>query len=185
MTEEFDQEQGFGEPEVVEEIEERVVHIDRVSKVIKGGRHFGFRALVVVGNGHGSVGVGLGKAREVPDAIRKGVEQAKNNMIKIPLSGTSIPHRILAKFGAAKVLLKPASPGTGVIAGGGVRAVVEAAGVHDILSKCIGSNNKLNVVNATIDALKRLESLSDVAGRRSKTNEDVRPTVARTVASAT
>jgi len=173
MTEEFEQEQGFGELEAAEELEERVIHIDRVSKVIKGGRHFGFRALVVVGNGRGSVGVGLGKAREVPDAIRKGVEQAKNSMVKIPLSGTSIPHKTVSKFGAAKVLLKPASPGTGVIAGGGVRAVLEVAGIQDILTKSLGSDSALNVVYATMRGLQQMKIIDEEAKRRGKTVADL------------
>jgi len=173
MTEEFEREQGFGQPEAGEELQERVIHIDRVSKVIKGGRHFGFRALVVVGNGQGSVGVGLGKAREVPDAIRKGVEQAKNNMVKIPLSGASIPHRVVSKFGAAKVLLKPASPGTGVIAGGGIRAVLEVAGIKDILTKSLGSSGALNAVYATMQGLQQLKILEDEAKRRGKTVADL------------
>ena len=173
MTEELEREQGFSEAEAGEELQERVIHIDRVSKVIKGGRHFGFRALVVVGNGQGSVGVGLGKAREVPDAIRKGVEQAKNNMVKIPLSGASIPHRVVSKFGAAKVLLKPASPGTGVIAGGGIRAVLEVAGIKDILTKSLGSSSALNAVYATMQGLQQLKILEDEAKRRGKTAADL------------
>jgi small subunit ribosomal protein S5 len=131
--------------------------------------------LIVVGDGHGQVGIGLGKANEVPEAIRKGTERARKNLFRISLDGHTIPHVVHGHDGSGKVLLRPASPGTGVIAGGAVRAVVEAAGVHDILSKCIGSSNKLNVVNATIKALKQLESLSDVAGRRTKANEEVRP----------
>jgi len=158
-----------------EEFTDRVIHINRVAKVVKGGRRFSFSALIVVGDGHGQVGIGLGKANEVPEAIRKGTERARKNMFKIALDGRTIPHVVQGHDGSGKVLLLPASPGTGVIAGGAVRAVVEAAGVHDILSKCIGSSNKLNVVNATIKALKQLESLSDVAGRRTKSNEDVRP----------
>jgi small subunit ribosomal protein S5 len=158
-----------------EEFTDRVIHINRVAKVVKGGRRFSFSALIVVGDGHGQVGVGLGKANEVPEAIRKGTERARKNMFKISLDGHTIPHVVHGHDGSGKVLLRPASPGTGVIAGGAVRAVVEAAGVKDILSKCIGSTNKLNVVNATIKALQQLEALSDVAGRRSKTNEEVRP----------
>ena len=156
----------FGESEEEEILEERVINIDRVAKVVKGGRHFGFRALVVVGNGKGSVGVGLGKAREVPAAINKGVDRAKKNMKQIPLAGTTIPHRIVSKFGAAKVLLKPASPGTGLIAGGSVRAVLEAAGVKDILTKSMGSANILNVVKATMIALQTLQDPAVVAERR-------------------
>jgi len=158
-----------------EEFTDRVIHINRVAKVVKGGRRFSFSALIVVGDGHGQVGVGLGKANEVPEAIRKGTERARKNMFRISLDGRTIPHVVHGHDGSGKVLLRPASPGTGVIAGGAVRAVVEAAGVHDILSKCIGSTNKLNVVNATIKALKQLEALSDVAGRRGKANDEVRP----------
>ena len=158
-----------------EELEERVVHISRVSKVVRGGRRFGFRALVVVGDGEGSVGVGVGKAREVPNAIRKGVERAKRNMIKISLFGTTIPHDVLVKVGAAKVLLKPASPGTGVIAGGGVRAVVEVAGIKDILSKSLGSDNVFNVVLATFEGLQQLMDIEVQAERRGKTVADFLP----------
>ena len=157
-----------------EEFTDRVVHINRVAKVVKGGRRFSFTALVVVGDGNGRVGVGLGKANEVPEAIRKGTERARKNMFKVSLDGHTIPHTIEGHDGSGKVLLRPASPGTGVIAGGAVRAVVEAAGVKDILSKCIGSSNKLNVVNATIKALKSLEAADDVAGRRGKSLEELR-----------
>ena len=150
-------------------LEERVVHIDRVAKVVKGGRHFGFRAVVVVGDGRGSVGVGLGKAREVPVAIRKGMDRAKQNMVKIAMSGTTIPHPVLSKFGGAKVMLKPASPGTGVIAGSGVRAVMEAAGVRDILTKSLGSSNRINVVLAAMRALQQLKDVEQEARRRGKT----------------
>ena len=159
-----------------EEFIDRVIHINRVAKVVKGGRRFSFSALIVVGDGHGQVGVGLGKANEVPEAIRKGTERARKSMFKISLDGHTIPHVVHGHDGSGKVLLRPASPGTGVIAGGAVRAVVEAAGVRDILSKCIGSSNKQNVVNATINALKQLEALSDVAGRRGKDQEAVRHT---------
>ena len=157
-----------------EEFTDRVIHINRVAKVVKGGRRFSFSALIVVGDGHGQVGVGLGKANEVPEAIRKGTERARKHMFKVSLEGHTIPHVVQGHDGSGKVLLRPASPGTGVIAGGPVRAVVEAAGVRDILSKCIGSTNKLNVVNATINALKQLEVASDVASRRGKTVEDFR-----------
>ena len=152
--------------EEVEELDERVVHIARTSKVIKGGRRFNFRALVVVGDNEGSVGVGVGKARQVPDAIRKGSERARRNMKKIALTGTTIPHETTVRYSAAQVMLRPASPGTGVIAGGGVRAVVEAAGIKDILTKSMGSANILNVVKATMKALEGLSDPATVAERR-------------------
>jgi small subunit ribosomal protein S5 len=158
-----------------EELQERVVHIDRVAKVVKGGRRFGFRVLVVVGDGKGRVGVGVGRAREVPSAIRKGVDRAKKNMIDVPLYGSTLPHDIIVKYGAAKVLLKPASPGTGVIAGGGVRAVVEAAGVRDVLSKSLGSDNVFNVVMATFQALQELERVEARAQARGKAVADLLP----------
>ncbi len=155
-----------GREEEGEELDERVVHIARTAKVVKGGRRFSFRALVVVGDNKGSVGIGVGKARQVPDAIRKGAERARKNMRQIPLAGTTIPHEVLVRYSAAKVMLRPASPGTGVIAGGGVRAVVEAAGIHDILTKSMGSSNILNVVKATMRALEQLKDPAMEARRR-------------------
>lgn len=148
------------------EMIDRVIHINRCSKVVKGGRRFSFSALVVVGDGNGKVGFGHGKAKEVPEAIRKGVEKAKKAMITVPLDDRTIPYDVLGKFGAGSVLLKPASKGTGVIAGGPARAVLEAAGVGDILSKCLGSNNPHNVVKATINALMQLKSADEIRARR-------------------
>jgi ribosomal protein S5, bacterial/organelle type len=147
-------------------LEERVVQINRVAKVVKGGRRFSFSAVVVVGDGAGHVGVGLGKAGEVPESIRKGVEDAKKNLIRIPMVGTTIPHEVNTEFSASRVMLKPASQGTGVIAGGSVRAVLEAAGIRDILSKTYGSTNPVNVTKATIQALGELHSAEELGARR-------------------
>jgi small subunit ribosomal protein S5 len=156
-----------------EKLKERVIHINRVAKVVKGGRRFSFSALVVVGDEAGHVGVGLGKANEVPEAIRKGNDQARKNLFRVPMIGSTVPHVITGHYGSGVVLLRPASAGTGVIAGGAVRAVVESAGIHDVLSKCLGSSNKYNVVHATVDALQRLRSPESVAASREKAVDDV------------
>jgi small subunit ribosomal protein S5 len=154
-------------------LEERVVQINRVAKVVKGGRRFSFSAVVVVGDGNGVVGAGLGKAGEVPEAIRKGVEDAKKHLVRVPLVGATVPHAVTTDFGASRVMLKPASPGTGVIAGGSVRSVVEVAGIRDLLSKTMGSTNPVNVVRATVAGLAAMESADTIAGRRGRTAEDL------------
>ncbi|MFZ5816916.1 MAG: 30S ribosomal protein S5 [Bacillota bacterium] len=155
------------------DLKEKMVDLRRVAKTVKGGRRMSFSAVMVVGDGQGHVGAGLGKAAEIPEAVRKGTEDAKKNMVSIPLNGTTIPHEVMGEFGAGKVLLKPASEGTGVIAGGAVRAVLEAAGIRDILTKSLGSNNAANQVLATIEGLKQLKSAEDVAKLRGKPVEQI------------
>lgn len=161
--------------EVREELDERVIDIARVAKVVKGGRRFAFRTVVVVGDNNGRIGIGVGKSRGVPDSIRKGTDKARRNMKRISIAGNTIPHEVVGRCGGAKVFLKPGAPGTGVIAGGGVRAVLEAVGVRDILSKSQGSNNILNVAFATIDALSQLQDMYALAQMRGKSQDEVRP----------
>ncbi|HEX9617969.1 MAG TPA: 30S ribosomal protein S5 [Anaerolineales bacterium] len=165
----------FQGTEFEHEFDERVIEIARVAKVVRGGRRFSFRVTVVVGDNKGSVGIGIGKANSVPDAMRKATERARREMRRVSLFGTTIPHEVIGRSGGARVLLKPASAGTGVIAGGGVRAVLEAAGVSDILTKSLGSNNVLNVVYATMDALEQLKSPQEVAALRGKPAKDLMP----------
>ena len=161
------------DPASLEDLTDRVIFINRVAKVVKGGRRFSFSALVVVGDGKGHVGVGMGKANEVPESIRKGTDSAKRNLFRVPLSGRTIPHRVVGHAGAGRIILRPASEGTGVIAGGAMRPVLEAAGVKDVLAKILGTTNPHNVVNATVAALKELESAADISRRRSRRKGDI------------
>ncbi|HOM33771.1 MAG TPA: 30S ribosomal protein S5 [Clostridia bacterium] len=155
------------------EFKEKVVRIGRVAKVVKGGRNFRFSALVVVGDENGRVGAGMGKAAEIPESIRKGTDDAKKNLINVPLDGTTVPHEIIGQYGAARVLLKPAAPGTGVIAGGTVRAVLDLAGIKDVRTKCLGSHNAVNLAKATIDGLSRMMTVEDVSKKRNKSVEEI------------
>ncbi|MGD8316420.1 MAG: 30S ribosomal protein S5 [Myxococcales bacterium] len=161
------------DPDSLEDLTERVIYINRVAKVVKGGRRFSFSALVVVGDSNGHVGVGMGKANEVPESIRKGTDAAKKNLFRVPLSGRTIPHKVVGHSGAGRIVLRPASEGTGVIAGGAMRPVLEAAGVKDVLAKILGTTNSHNVVNATVAALKTLESPTEVARRRSRRKGEI------------
>ncbi|WP_459942778.1 30S ribosomal protein S5 [Deferrisoma palaeochoriense] len=165
---------GRGQEARDQEFTDRLVFLNRVAKVVKGGRRFSFSALVVVGNQNGKVGIGLGKAKEVPEAIRKAVERAKRELKEIPVIDGTLPHEVIGEFGAAKVVMKPAAPGTGVIAGGAVRAVLESVGVRDVLTKCIGTNNPHNVVRATMEGLLRLRDPRDIADRRGKALDEIR-----------
>ncbi len=156
------------------DLKDKLVYLNRVAKVVKGGKRFSFNAIVVVGDGNGHVGTGLGKAKEVPEAIRKAIDQAKKSLIKVPLTGGSIPYTVTGTYGAGRVFLRPASAGTGIIAGGAVRAVIESAGIHNVLTKCLGTNNPHNVVKATMDCLKQLRSPESIAAARGKDTVEVK-----------